>query len=45
MAIIFVFDVSHPSPAERVTLVMAAVQFATVPDLNGANTFSSYLPK
>ena len=45
MAIIFGFDVSHPSPAERVTLVIAAVRFAIVPDLNGANTFSGYLPE
>ena len=43
--IVFVFDANHPSPAERVTLVMAAVRFAIVPDLNGANTFSGYLPK
>ena len=45
MVVIFDFDVSHPIPAARVTLVIAAVRFAIVPDLNGANTFSGYLPE
>ena len=45
MVIIFDFDVNHPSPADRVTLVIASVRFAIVSDLNGANTFSGYLPE
>ncbi len=42
MAIIFVFGVNHPSPADRVTLVMTAI-FAIEPDLNGFSTLSGYL--
>ena len=45
MAIIFVFDVNHLSPADRVTLVMAVVRFAIEPGLNGFSTFSGYLPE